>query len=85
MTWYSKRIALAVAYKTCELSMIQDKSEDFSDTFEFLKKRVDNVVEADNLIHSVIFYALKKCKIAFNINNIFNVYIVYNFITLQIF
>lgn len=51
MLWYSKRIALAAAYKTSELSLIQDKSEDFSNTMEFLQKRVENVIEANSLIH----------------------------------
>lgn len=58
MSWYSKRIALAVAYKTSELSMIQDKSEGFSDTFEFLQKRVEDVVKTESLIHSVFFFLL---------------------------
>ncbi len=54
MSWYCKRIALAVAYKTSELSLVQDKSEDFIDTFQFLQRRIEDVVEADNVVNSVM-------------------------------
>jgi len=53
MSWYSKRIMLAIAYKTSELSLIQDRSEDFIDTFEFLQRRVENVIEADSVVNSI--------------------------------
>ncbi|XP_035232458.1 ubiquinone biosynthesis protein COQ9, mitochondrial-like isoform X2 [Stegodyphus dumicola] len=53
MSWYSKRLSVAAAYKACELSLIQDKSSDFSDTFEFLERRVDTVTEALQLLDKV--------------------------------
>merc|ERR1712071_677893 len=34
-SWYAKRAALAGVYKSTELSMIQDQSPDFEDTWQF--------------------------------------------------
>ncbi|KAJ9582258.1 hypothetical protein L9F63_003387 [Diploptera punctata] len=41
-TWYSRRIALAGIYKMTELYMIQDKSTDFEDTWQFLGRRIED-------------------------------------------
>ncbi len=43
MNWYSKRLTLAAIYKSTELFMIQDKSESFKDTFEFLDNRFNDL------------------------------------------
>ncbi|SSD59642.1 related to Ubiquinone biosynthesis protein COQ9, mitochondrial [Saccharomycodes ludwigii] len=40
--WYSKRMGLSVAYVSSELFMAQDKSENFKETMEFAKRRLDN-------------------------------------------
>ncbi|CAL1275348.1 unnamed protein product [Larinioides sclopetarius] len=53
LTWYSKRVSLALAYRMCELSLLQDKSPEYSDTFEFLQRRVDNIVNASEFIDDV--------------------------------
>jgi len=39
LNWYSKRITLAAIYKTTELFMITDKSENFQETWKFLDRR----------------------------------------------
>ena len=39
MNWYSKRLTLAAVYKTTELFMITDKSENFEETWKFLDRR----------------------------------------------
>lgn len=44
-SWYSKRALLAAIYKSTELSMIQDRSEDFIDTWEFLDRRIEGVMK----------------------------------------
>lgn len=41
--WYSKRLLLAGIYKSTEIFMLQDKSEDFQNTWIFLDHRFDNV------------------------------------------
>lgn len=48
MRWYSKRVALAAAYKACELSLVQDKSPDYMDTWEFLERRVQTVTGVED-------------------------------------
>ncbi|EFX71430.1 hypothetical protein DAPPUDRAFT_255763 [Daphnia pulex] len=42
-SWYAKRAVLAAVYKSTELSMMQDKSEDFRSTWEFLDRRIEDV------------------------------------------
>ncbi|XP_069165976.1 ubiquinone biosynthesis protein COQ9, mitochondrial-like [Procambarus clarkii] len=41
--WYTKRGILAAVYKSSELCMLQDKSEDFQDTWAFLNRRLSDV------------------------------------------
>ncbi|XP_071518869.1 ubiquinone biosynthesis protein COQ9, mitochondrial-like isoform X3 [Panulirus ornatus] len=41
--WYTKRGILAAVYKSSELCMLQDKSEDFHDTWAFLNRRLSDV------------------------------------------
>lgn len=48
MRWYTKRIALAAVYKACELSLVQDKSPDYVETWEFLERRVQTVTEVED-------------------------------------
>ena len=42
MNWYSKRLILAAIYKSTELFMIQDKSENFEETWKFLDRRFED-------------------------------------------
>ncbi|KAG8193939.1 hypothetical protein JTE90_011490 [Oedothorax gibbosus] len=53
LSWYSKRLSLALAYRACELTLTQDKSEDFAETFCFLQRRVEDVMETNKIIHRV--------------------------------
>ncbi|XP_063882834.1 ubiquinone biosynthesis protein COQ9, mitochondrial-like isoform X2 [Scylla paramamosain] len=41
--WYTKRGILAAVYKSTELCMLQDKSEDFQDTWAFMNRRLSDV------------------------------------------
>ena len=41
--WYTKRSLLTKVYVMTELHMVQDKSEDFADTWEFMDRRLDEV------------------------------------------
>jgi len=38
--WYTKRLSLLTIYKSTELAMINDKSADFSETWQFLDRRL---------------------------------------------
>ncbi|XP_045544109.1 ubiquinone biosynthesis protein COQ9-B, mitochondrial isoform X2 [Salmo salar] len=44
LNWYTKRAALTGIYNTTELVMIQDSSEDFQDTWNFLENRIQDIV-----------------------------------------
>lgn len=41
--WYTKRITLAAVYKSTELHLVQDDSEDFQETWLFLDRRLSDV------------------------------------------
>ena len=38
--WYTKRLSLLAIYKSTELAMMNDKSEDFAETWSFLDRRL---------------------------------------------
>ncbi|KAL0489055.1 ubiquinone biosynthesis protein COQ9, mitochondrial [Acrasis kona] len=44
INWYAKRAAIAGIYATTELHMLNDKSQDFKDTWEFLDRRIDGAL-----------------------------------------
>jgi len=37
--WYARRLAWAATYKAAELAMLDDKSEDYEDTWQFVERR----------------------------------------------
>lgn len=41
--WYTKRVTLALIYKSTEIFMIQDKSENFAETIRFLDSRFNDL------------------------------------------
>ncbi|XP_013380311.1 ubiquinone biosynthesis protein COQ9, mitochondrial isoform X4 [Lingula anatina] len=51
--WYTKRLALAGVYKSTELCMIQDKSVDYTDTWDFLDRRLEDLKQAGKLARKV--------------------------------
>ncbi|KAL1240988.1 Ubiquinone biosynthesis protein COQ9-A [Trichinella spiralis] len=42
-SWYTKRTSLLILYNSAELYMLQDYSDDISDTKAFLKRRLDDL------------------------------------------
>jgi len=50
--WYTKRLSLLAIYKTSELAMVNDKSEDFAETWEFLDRRMADTKSLSNLVVS---------------------------------
>ena len=41
--WYTKRVSLAGVYKSTEVYMLQDSSEDYQDSWEFLDRRLEDL------------------------------------------
>lgn len=52
--WYTKRLSLAAVYKSTELFMIQDKSENFKETEEFLDNRFRDLAKFNEISNQVI-------------------------------
>ncbi|XP_063221381.1 ubiquinone biosynthesis protein COQ9, mitochondrial-like isoform X3 [Bacillus rossius redtenbacheri] len=48
--WYTRRAGLAGLYKVTELNLVQDKSEDFHHTWQFLSRRVDDAANLHGLL-----------------------------------
>lgn len=53
MDWYTKRMSLAAIYKSTELFMLQDKSEDYVDTWGFLDRRMADVITVGKAVGQV--------------------------------
>ncbi|CAL4082671.1 unnamed protein product, partial [Meganyctiphanes norvegica] len=50
--WYTKRGLLGMVYKSSELCLLQDKSEDFKETWEFLDRRLSEIHNAANIFRN---------------------------------
>ena len=48
---------MAGVYKSSELFMLQDKSEDFRDTWSFMQRRVNNVMKLGEVAAQVRVFA----------------------------
>ncbi|XP_049276227.1 ubiquinone biosynthesis protein COQ9, mitochondrial isoform X4 [Rhipicephalus sanguineus] len=53
MSWYSKRAALAALYQSSELVFLQDKSTDYTQTQEFLDRRIKEFAAVSNCLEQV--------------------------------
>lgn len=51
--WYTKRGSLAAVYKSTEIYLIQDRSEDYTDTWHFLENRLEDVVSAGHIARNL--------------------------------
>jgi len=58
MNWYTKRLTLAGIYKSTELFMIQDKSENFRDTYQFLDNRFNDLANFNQMKTQVIYFEM---------------------------
>lgn len=54
MNWYTRRVALTGVYNTTELVMLQDSSPDFQDTWTFLDKRIQDIINMANTAKQVL-------------------------------
>lgn len=52
MNWYTKRLSLLAIYKSSELAMVNDKSEDFKETWDFLDRRMADTKSLSDLVVS---------------------------------
>ena len=43
MSWYTKRMSLGAVYKATEIYMLQDETDDFEQTWEFLDNRLKDM------------------------------------------
>jgi len=50
MNWYGKRISIAGVYKATELYMLQDKSHEYNQTWDFLRRRMDELSQLKSFI-----------------------------------
>ncbi|GAV05080.1 hypothetical protein RvY_15262-2 [Ramazzottius varieornatus] len=46
--WYAKRIAIIALYQSTELYLLQDRSEGYQDTWDFLERRAEDFVRLHN-------------------------------------
>lgn len=53
MSWYAKRGAVAAIYLATEVFMLQDKSPNFEDTWEFLSRRMQDAGSAEAMKNSL--------------------------------
>lgn len=51
--YYSKRILFNSAYASTELFMLTDKSPGYFATWEFLNRRLDNIISAGKVAHDL--------------------------------
>lgn len=52
VNWYTKRLSLLAIYKSTEVAMMQDKSEDYNDTWKFLERRFEDHFNLVSLINN---------------------------------
>ncbi|XP_027854280.2 ubiquinone biosynthesis protein COQ9, mitochondrial [Aphis gossypii] len=50
--WYTRRIGLATIYKSSELHLLQDRSQGYDDTWNFVKRAVEECVKLDTMLES---------------------------------
>jgi len=51
--WYLKRVVLCGIYTSTELYMLTDATKDFSDTWQFLEKRLDDAIALQSTVYSM--------------------------------
>ena len=51
--WYTKRVSLAGVYKSTEVYMLQDSSEDYQDSWEFLDRRMEDLTTIGKFARNV--------------------------------
>ncbi|CAH1779004.1 unnamed protein product [Owenia fusiformis] len=54
MNWYTKRLSVAAVYKSSEIYMLQDKSGDYLETWQFMDRRIQDITKMGK--------AVKECQ-----------------------
>jgi ubiquinone biosynthesis protein COQ9 len=52
-SWYTKRASLSMIYASSELFMTNDASPDFTETREFLRRRLDETSQVGGMVRSI--------------------------------
>ncbi|XP_031827881.1 ubiquinone biosynthesis protein COQ9, mitochondrial isoform X1 [Nomia melanderi] len=60
INWYTRRIVLAGIYKTTELYMLQDNSEDNKQTWNFLERRIKEAMQIQSILTTTSDMALPE-------------------------
>jgi len=68
MNWYTKRATLAAVYKTTELHMLQDNSEELVDTWLFLDRRLTDLATFGKCVRKTTDSANTACESLIGIN-----------------
>ncbi|XP_050429208.1 ubiquinone biosynthesis protein COQ9, mitochondrial isoform X3 [Adelges cooleyi] len=50
--WYTRRVGLAAIYKSSELHFLQDKSQEYIETWSFVRRAIKECVKLDNMLES---------------------------------
>ncbi|OAD52404.1 Ubiquinone biosynthesis protein COQ9, mitochondrial, partial [Eufriesea mexicana] len=58
INWYTRRVVLAGIYKTTELYMLQDNSEDHQKTWDFLQRRIKDATQIHTILTTTTDMAL---------------------------
>lgn len=58
--WYIRRVVLAGIYKTTELYMLQDNSEDHTETWKFLERRIKEAAQISSILSATADTALPE-------------------------
>lgn len=51
--WYTKRLSLGLIYKSTEMVMIQDNSQDFAETWKFLDRRLKDHKDLSSILNDI--------------------------------
>ena len=64
MNWYSKRLALAALYESTQLFLLQDNSQDKTETWAFLSRQMRNIFGAAGVGRNLGSAARAICSVA---------------------
>ena len=67
IAWYTKRLGVGVTYITSKLFMIQDKSNNYEDTMDFAKWKLNKVMTLGDFYNNVEEYAWYTVMTSYNL------------------
>ena len=67
--WYTKRASLAGVYKSTEIYMLQDKSENYDNTWQFLERRLQDLTTIGKVTRNVSKICHPKYEFGWGLQN----------------